>query len=189
MSAGYGDFDRWDGVFDPSAEDPRHPTGSQDVLDRTFIQSLAVASNGCVIAANQAAAEIWDPAVARRIARFPSPTRTHPAAVTASGDATWFAVAFGKVAAVHHAGDDGWTAVIRGHKSHLRSVGFSPCNRMFLTAGIDGTVRFWDTDTWAESKRFDFGIGKVTAAAFAPDGLTAAAGGESGEIVVWDIDP
>jgi hypothetical protein len=35
---------------------------------------------------------------------------------------------------------------------------------------------------------FDFQIDRVNSIAFAPDGMTAAAGGQNGAIVLWDVD-
>jgi hypothetical protein len=46
----------------------------------------------------------------------------------------------------------------------------------------------WDAATLAEVRALDFGLGTAFAAVFAPDGLTAAAGGEKGQVVVWDVD-
>jgi WD40 repeat protein len=48
-------------------------------------------------------------------------------------------------------------------------------------------VRFWDLAT-GRDRAFRWKIGEVHALAFAPDGMTAAAGGEHGDIVVWDVD-
>ena len=40
-----------------------------------------------------------------------------------------------------------------------------------------------------ERATFDWGLGPVTALAFAPDGLLCAAGDAAGQIAVWDVDP
>jgi hypothetical protein len=48
-------------------------------------------------------------------------------------------------------------------------------------------VRLWDIDSGRQRAAFDWGIGKVYAVAFAPDGMRAAAGGQQ-NIVVWDVD-
>jgi WD40 repeat protein len=77
---------------------------------------------------------------------------------------------------------------VRGHALLVRAIGFLPGGNAILTAGMDGTARVWDTDTGAELRVFDWGIGKIRVAAVAPDGLTCAAGGDSGQIVVWDVD-
>ena len=77
---------------------------------------------------------------------------------------------------------------LRGHSLLVRAVGFLPGGATVLTAGMDGTARLWEANTGAEMRAFDWGIGKVRVAAVSPDGLTCAAGGESGQIVLWDVD-
>jgi hypothetical protein len=46
----------------------------------------------------------------------------------------------------------------------------------------------WAAGDGRELRVFDWQIGHATAAAFAPDGLTCAAGGDKGQVVVWDTD-
>lgn len=84
-----------------------------------------------------------------------------------------------------------------GRRSHLRKApgrayftGFAvhPGGRFVLTSGGDGLVRFWDADTLDPGRVMKWGIGKLHAVAVSPDGLLAAAGGEKGQVVVWDLD-
>src|SRR5262249_23396719 len=63
---------------------------------------------------------------------------------------------------------------------------FQTSGRLLMTASVD-QVFVWDTVALREVGRFDWGIGRVQALDFAPDGETAAAVGQ-GKIVVWDLD-
>ena len=60
--------------------------------------------------------------------------------------------------------------------------------RLLATAGNDGVIRFWDTNTWHERVAFDWGLGAMWDVTFSADGLTAACCGMSGKVVVWDVD-
>ena len=60
--------------------------------------------------------------------------------------------------------------------------------RRLVTASHDETVRVWDVAARNEVKVYDWKIGLVSALAIAPDGLTCAAGGTRGRIVVWDAE-
>ncbi len=77
---------------------------------------------------------------------------------------------------------------LRGHSRQVRTVGFLAGGGTVLTAAMDGTVRLWDSTTGAETRSFDWGIGKVRVAAVSPDGTLGAAGGDDGHLVVWDVD-
>jgi WD40 repeat protein len=77
---------------------------------------------------------------------------------------------------------------LSGHKLPVWAVGFLHEGRTVQTASSDGTIRHWDAATGTERHRYDFGIGKIYCAAFAPDGLTCAASGENGQVVIWDVD-
>jgi WD40 repeat protein len=79
----------------------------------------------------------------------------------------------------------------------IDAVAFTPDGRRLLAGSAVGTVREWDVPEFAGEivpgprqprAVYDWGIGAVTTLAVAADGLTAAAGGASGRIVVWDVD-
>jgi WD40 repeat protein len=78
--------------------------------------------------------------------------------------------------------------ILRGHPNYIHAVGFMPDGRSIVSAGADGIVRVWDSTSGAQTRSFDWGIGKVCAAAVSPDGMLCAAGGENGKVVVWDVD-
>ncbi|MBN9122282.1 MAG: hypothetical protein J0I06_24605 [Planctomycetes bacterium] len=79
--------------------------------------------------------------------------------------------------------------VLSGHKGQqVRAIGFTPDGRTVVTVGNDGTGRFWDAATGSVLRVFDWGLGVLAEAAFAPDGLTCAAGSAKGKVVVWDLD-
>jgi WD40 repeat protein len=71
---------------------------------------------------------------------------------------------------------------------HFKDVAFTPDGRFLLLARNDRTVRVWSTQTWGEQAAFDWDIGAIVSVAVAPDGMRAAAGGDKGKIVVWDLD-
>lgn len=81
-----------------------------------------------------------------------------------------------------------WETTLHWGREPVYTVAFSRDGRNLLTAGADGTVRFWDVETWQEARQFDWGLGKVHLVAFAPDGLTCAAAGDTGKVVIWDTD-
>jgi hypothetical protein len=49
-------------------------------------------------------------------------------------------------------------------------------------------VKFRDVATGKERAGFDWQLGAIGAVAFSTDGMLAAAGGEHGRVVVWDVD-
>ena len=78
--------------------------------------------------------------------------------------------------------------ILEGHPKQVNAVAVTRDGRRILTASHDGSIRTWDAQTGAPGASFDWNIGAVTALAFAPDGLTCAAAGLNGKVVVWDVD-
>jgi WD40 repeat protein/class 3 adenylate cyclase/tRNA A-37 threonylcarbamoyl transferase component Bud32/energy-coupling factor transporter ATP-binding protein EcfA2 len=92
---------------------------------------------------------------------------------------------------------------ISGHTSQrnslsqpgIRGVAFSPDGTRLLTAGADGVVKIWASDTGQEIGAFEFeptryGVRSVASATFSPDGKQVAALAEGPESMarVWDIE-
>jgi WD40 repeat protein len=68
------------------------------------------------------------------------------------------------------------------------AAAFSPDGKLLATTCSDTTVTLWDTATWQPVRRHGCKIGRLRAVAFAPDGLTCAAGSDSGQVVLFDVD-
>jgi WD40 repeat protein len=89
----------------------------------------------------------------------------------------------------------------RGHTRRLTSLAISPDGKILLSAARDGTVRLWNLEE-AQLPPPDAGqagegpvravyswqIGAPHAVAVSPDGMTAAVGGASGRIIIWDLE-
>jgi WD40 repeat protein len=74
------------------------------------------------------------------------------------------------------------------NKKHFADLAYHPGGKYLATASNDGTIKFFDTATWEVARTFTWKTGKMRAVCFSPDGTLAAAGGEKGRVVVWDVD-
>lgn len=105
-----------------------------------------------------------------------------------SPDSERLAIGFERNAEIHPVRGKSKPVILKGHTRFVRAVGFTPDGRTLMTACGDGCARLWDAHTGELRRTYDFGIGRLYSGAFSPDGLTCAAGGESGQIVVWDVE-
>jgi WD40 repeat protein len=79
-------------------------------------------------------------------------------------------------------------AEVRLATKFIMQAAFTPDGRYLATVSNEATVKFWDTSSWKLAREFAWQIGGLRCLAFAPDGMTAAAGGAGRKIVVWDVD-
>jgi WD40 repeat protein len=77
---------------------------------------------------------------------------------------------------------------LTGHKGIVSQVAFSPDGRLMMTGSWDKTVKMWNAANGRELASFAWPVGRVSGVVFAPDGMRAAAAGDEGRIVVWDVD-
>jgi WD40 repeat protein len=49
-------------------------------------------------------------------------------------------------------------------------------------------VKLYDTATWKVAQAFNWDSGRLRSVVFSSDGMLAAAGGDKGRIVLWDVD-
>ena len=73
-------------------------------------------------------------------------------------------------------------------RSHFTGVAFHPSGRFLAATSNDATVKLYDTATWQVAKTYTWDAGRMRSVAFSPDGSLAAAGSDTGKVVVWDVD-
>jgi WD40 repeat protein len=70
----------------------------------------------------------------------------------------------------------------------VTALAFHPSGRYLAAASNDETIKLYDTHTWGLVNTFTWQIGRMRSVAFSPDGTLAAAGSDTGRVVVWDFD-
>jgi WD40 repeat protein len=107
-----------------------------------------------------------------------------------SPDSRWLAVTDGAEVTMYELGSG---QPVRAGSLHNptqgpgRFMAFSPDSKYLLTGARDRVVRLWDVESRNLLEAWDWGVGQATCVAFAPDGMTAAVGGNR-QVVVWDLD-
>lgn len=179
-------------------DDPARPAATRRRPDRGFkldygVCSLDFSPDGSLLAAiNCHRAALLNPATAKQIRSLERPSGNHRGAVRFCPDGSLLAMARGKWVDLWAVADGKKPALTiqagTGRQPAVWALGWAAGGEVLMSAGADGFVRFWDAATGAELRSFNWGAGKLYCAAFSPDGLTCAAAGEKGRVVVWDVD-
>jgi WD40 repeat protein len=73
-------------------------------------------------------------------------------------------------------------------RAYFRGLAVHPSGKLLVTVSGDGQARYWTADALSPAGALKWPVGKLHAVAFSPDGMLAAAGGDKGQVVVWDVD-
>jgi WD40 repeat protein len=78
--------------------------------------------------------------------------------------------------------------VVNEGRQALSCLAFEPTGRFLLVGCLDGTVRVYAPSSGAVLASYAWPVDRVRSVAVSPDGTLAAAGGDKGQVVVWDVD-
>jgi WD40 repeat protein len=160
--------------------------------DRAGVWSVAVHPRSGLVALGRAGrtsddpgVSFWDP-TSEDLPR-PWPARSPVRSLAFSPDGRCLAASQRDGVAIWDLESHALSSTLRGHSARVHAVAYAPGGSNLASASHDGTVRIWDGVTGSILACYDWGLGKLGSLAFAPDGMTMAAGGARG-IVVWDVE-
>jgi WD40 repeat protein len=129
----------------------------------------------------------WDVASHEEVFAAPDAPTLGTAAIAWSPDSRMLASGCGNALIVWDVADRREVARLKQPRKHFQAAAFSPDGQTIVTVSNEATARLWDTASWKARSVYAWQIGNLKCVAIASDGLRAAAGGEKGQAVVWDL--
>jgi WD40 repeat protein/serine/threonine protein kinase len=75
---------------------------------------------------------------------------------------------------------------LSGHSAQVQSVAFSPDGQRVASAGVDRTIKIWNTRTGQETLAIEAHAGPITSVAYSPDGQRLASASGDGSLRIWN---
>ncbi|WP_149111165.1 WD40 repeat domain-containing protein [Limnoglobus roseus] len=106
-----------------------------------------------------------------------------------SPDKEWIAFACGQTIISQPVRDRFERKVVENDNTHqYTGLAFHSSGGLLAVTNNDRTVRMIDAATWQSRHAYAWDIGRMRSIAFAPDGTVAAAGSDTGKVVLWDVE-
>ena len=78
--------------------------------------------------------------------------------------------------------------VLEGHQLGIVSVDINNTGTIAASSSLDAHIRLWDLDSGKQLRAIDGGTVETWTVTFSPDGRHIATGGQSGKIVIINVD-
>ncbi len=177
----------WNNPTRPATK-ARLPSGNHTrSRDGSSPTAMCFTPDGSRLLVGAEALELWAADMSGEVEAIPTRGQGRIRALSVSPDGLRVAMVLENGAGICHFGRRDWEP-LPVPAERLTCAVFMPDGRSLLAAGADGFVHCIDLQAAQETRRFDWRIGRVRAVAVSSDGLTCAAGGENGQVVVWDVD-
>lgn len=73
-------------------------------------------------------------------------------------------------------------------RAKFQGLTMHSAGRFLVTVAGDGQARYWHESDLSPVQTLKWAVGKLHSVAVSPNGMLVAAGGEKGQVVVWDFD-
>ncbi|MGB3790268.1 MAG: WD40 repeat domain-containing protein, partial [Phormidesmis sp.] len=167
------------------------PSDSSRVDIRAAIRDIDVDATGNILASitTTGAGAIRDLAQPEKINIFRLPDTVVAKNIALSPDGEQLAIGLqgDKILLINRS--DGQTQVLSQVGGSINHLAFSTDSRQLASAGEDGLIQLWDTQTGSASGRLQEHIGSVNSIAFSPtDANLFASAGADGTVRLWDVE-
>jgi len=151
-----------------------------------FTQSASFSPDGSLLAYSNGLKNVWvwDVATRQEVCQL---TQTDKVNALTFLDNERIAVAAGRTVRVWDVRKQKVISKLPAFPKFVESLAVASDSSVFAAGSRDGSLRIWNAHTCSERGNYNWKIGQVQSIAFSPDGVTAAAAGDSG-LVIWDID-